>query len=249
MRKLKGIFLVCSIVSIFFNVMMAGANDALPITAEQAFDAYAFQADPLTGNPENVAIVDIRSVAEYNWVGTCAKVDKIIKKNGHEIIPFNGKVILSGGNGFLRFKIWNYGFLVPCFVHVSQVEEIETSPIAINIPFRIWDDENCQMLSNANFVDDLEALADQGISVIILTCRSGGRTTIAEFDDSLFSAIYEIDQPDGTNNRGGFEGSAYGDVYNGYRGFPGRKTFFQEAESVSWKDAGLPIHIGWCPPE
>jgi len=39
--------------------------------------------------------------------------------------------------------------------------------------------------------------------------------------------------------------TSYGDIYNGFRGFSGRKTSFQEYESVSWSDAGLPIHIGW----
>ncbi|MBW2664519.1 MAG: hypothetical protein JRD93_21725 [Deltaproteobacteria bacterium] len=44
---------------------------------------------------------------------------------------------------------------------------------------------------------------------------------------------------------GGFQGTSYGDAYNGFRGFPGRKTSFQEHESVSWSDTGL----GWCEEE
>ncbi|HSP91961.1 MAG TPA: hypothetical protein VLN08_13685, partial [Vicinamibacterales bacterium] len=62
-----------------------------------------------------------------------------------------------------------------------------------------------------------------------------------------FDAVYEIDQPDKTTGYGGFEGSNYDSVFNGYRGFPGRDTWTQIHPSVSWKDAGLPIKIGADP--
>ena len=84
---------------------------------------------------------------------------------------------------------------------------------------------------------------------IILMCRSGKRTSevynVTIFNYILFDAVYEIDQPDGKNGSGGFQGTSYGDAYNGYRGFPERKTSFRDPEPVSWSDAGLPIHIGW----
>lgn len=248
MKKIVGIFTVIFMVSMF-AIGNAYANDAIPITAEQAFDAYANQEDPVTGIPANVAIVDIRATAEYYWVGTCAQVDKIITKNGDEIIPYNGKAKLSGKTGLLRFKVYKDESTIPRLIHVSKVEEIESTPIAINIPYMIWDDETCQKVLNDNFVNDIEALAAEGIEAIIMMCRSGKRSTTAEFDFSLFTAVYEIDQPDGKNGRGGFQGTSYDDTYNGYRGFPGRKTFYQEHKSVSWSDAGLPVHIGWCPEE
>ena len=61
-----------------------------------------------------------------------------------------------------------------------------------------------------------------------------------------FDAVYEIDDPtpDSTGDVGGFEGSPYSEVYNGYHGFPGRLTGVQAVPSVSWKDTGLPIKIG-----
>jgi len=248
MKKIVGIFTVVFMISIF-AIGNAYANDAVPIMAEQAFDAYANKENPVTGNPANVAILDVRATAEYYWVGTCAQVDKIITKNGDEIIPYNGKMKLSGKTGLLRFKVWKHGLIVPRLIHVSKVEEIESTPIAINIPYMTWDDETCQKVLNDNFVYDVEALADEDIEVIIMMCRSGKRSTTAEFDFSLFTAVYEIDQPDGKNGRGGFQGTSYDDTYNGYRGFPGRKIFYQEHRSVSWSDAGLPVHIGWCPEE
>jgi hypothetical protein len=72
-----GIFTLVFMVSIF-AIGIAYANDAVPITAEQAFNAYANQEDPISGDPANVAIVDDRTTAEYYWVGTCAQVDRII---------------------------------------------------------------------------------------------------------------------------------------------------------------------------
>ena len=246
MKKIVGIFTVVFMITMF-AIGTAYANDAIPITAEQAFDAYANQEDPVTGILANVAIVDVRATAEHYWVGTCGQVDSIITKNDDEIIPYNGKVKLSGKTGLLRFKVLKHGYTVPRLIHVSKVEKIESTPIAINIPYMTWDDKTCQKVLNDTFVNDIEALADEGIEVIIMMCRSGKRSTTAEFDFSLFTAVYEIDQPDGKNGRGGFQGTSYDDTYNGYRGFPGRKTLYQEHKSVSWSDAGLPIHIGWCP--
>ena len=246
MKKIIGIFALVFMVSIF-AIEIAFANDAVPITAEQAFDAYANQEDPITGYIANVAIVDIRTTAEYYWVGTCAQVDKIITKKGDEIIPDNGKVKLKANSKILEFTVDGQ----PSAVNVKHVEKIETSSIANHIPYMTWDDENCEKADNENFADEIEALASQGIDTVIIMCRSGKRTTncVDCFNFDIFSAVYEIDQPDGKDGRGGFQGTSYNDAYNGSRGFPGRKTFSQEHESVSWSDAGLPIHIGCCPDE
>jgi hypothetical protein len=78
---------------------------------------------------------------------------------------------------------------------------------------------------------------------LIIMCRSGKRTSKCGFDASLFKAVYEIDGL--KNGRGGFQGSSYDDIYNGYRGWPGRKSLGGNNKSVSWIDSGLPIHIGW----
>ncbi|MDL1983829.1 MAG: hypothetical protein LWX54_06495 [Deltaproteobacteria bacterium] len=245
MKKMVRIFMVALMVSMFATGI-AYADDAvlIPITAEQAFDAYANQEDPRTGASAVVAIVDVRTTAEYYWVGTCAQVDTILTTKGEEIIPDNGKVILRANSRILEFEV--DGEL--SVLNVKHVDEIETSSIATNIPYKTWNDESCEKPLNEDFSLEIEALASKGIEVIIMMCRSGKRTCVCSecFDFSLFDAVYEIDQPDGENGRGGFQGTSYGDAYNGFRGFPGRKTSFQEHESVSWSDAGLPIHIGWC---
>ena len=243
MKKMVRIFTLVFTVSMFATGIVY-ANGAVSITAEQAFDAYANQEDPVTGDPANVAIVDVRTTAEYHWVGTCAQVDTIITKNDKEIIPDKGKVILRANSRILEFEVDGE----PSALNVKHVDEIETSAIATHIPYMTWDDEGCKKVDNGDFAGDIAALADEeGIQVIILMCRSGKRTSacMEDIEDISFEAVYEIDQPDGKNGRGGFQGTSYGDAYNGFRGFPGKETSFQEYESVSWSDAGLPIHIGW----
>ena len=241
MKKMVRIFTLVFTVSMFTTGIVY-ANGAVPITAEQAFDAYANQEDPETGLPANVAIVDVRTTAEYYWVGTCAQVDTILTTKGEEFIPDNGKVILKANNSsHLEFDVDGY----PTTLNVEYVDEIDTSPIARHIPYKTWKDKKCEPVLNKKFAKDIEALADEGIDIVIMMCRSGKRTSDTEFDFSLFDAVYEIDQPDGKNGRGGFQGTSYGDAYNGFRGFPGKETSFQEHKSVSWSNAGLPIHIGW----
>ena len=244
MKKMVRIFTLVFMASML-AIGIVYADDPVPITAEQAFDAYANQVDPATGDAASVAIVDVRTTAEYYWVGTCAQVDEIITTKGDEIIPENGKVKLKANSRILRFDVDGH----PRALHVKHVDEIVTSSIATHIPYMTWDDESCDedMVVNEDFDDDIEALAGQGIDIVIMMCRSGKRTSDAVFDFSLFTEVYEIDQPDGKNGRGGFQGTSYSDAYNGFRGFPGRTTSFQEHESVSWSDAGLPIHIGECP--
>lgn len=248
MKKMVGIFMVALMVSMFATgiAYAEGCPLPMPITAEQAFDAYANQVDPVTGEAANVAIVDVRTTAEYYWVGTCAQVDRIIMNEDgdkDDIIPDSGKVILKANSRILKFDVDGE----PRALNVKHVEKIETSAIARHIPYMNWNDENCEKMDNENFADEIEALAGEGIQVIILMCRSGKRTNgcAACFNTDLFDAVYEIDQ-DGKDGRGGFQGTSYGDAYNGFRGFSGRETSFQDHESVSWCDAGLPIHIGWC---
>jgi hypothetical protein len=121
-----------------------------------------------------------------------------------------------------------------------------TEDISIHIPTHIWDEAGCTKYANPDFAATIESLSAD-YDVLILMCRSGKRSNTRDFDTSLFDAVYEIDDPNGKNGRGGFQGTSYGDVYNGYRGYPGRNTWMQDARSASWSDAGLPVHIGWEP--
>jgi rhodanese-related sulfurtransferase len=236
---LMGIFLL------IVGICVAGpglATEPVPINANAAFDAYAKQTDPQMGMAMKVALVDVRSRAEYFWVGTATKVDKILLKNGSKIVPDLGKVRLNRRGNFLAYKLNGRKESV----QVEEVESIKHSPIAINIPFKLWDENDAKLVENPNFATEIANLVQDGIEVVILYCRNGGRSTDCASPPNLkifnqFKAVYEIDDPARDQGFGGFEGNSYSDVYNGYRGFPGRQTRVQTVPSVSWKDAGLPM--------
>jgi rhodanese-related sulfurtransferase len=236
-----------TVLLITFFIALSGISFAgvlpIPISADQAFDAVQTQTDPITGEVKNIALVDVRTRAEYFWVGTACQVDKIITTNGEIFIPDYGKALLTLNGRFLNFEINGRNKML----QVKKVSEIKLSPIAINIPYKLWDENKVELIDNDNFVMAIEKLVlEHNVEVIIFFCRSGERSEkcLMSFPLDLFSkfdAIYEIDQPDGENGRGGFEGTSYNNVYNGYRGFPERVTDIQKNPSVSWKDAGLPI--------
>jgi rhodanese-related sulfurtransferase len=229
---------------VFSGTSFAAVVSPIPITAEQAFNAVQTQADPITGEYKTVALVDVRTRAEYFWVGAASQVDEIITTKGESIAPDYGKVLLTRNGRFLRFKINGRNRRL----QVKKIFGISLSPIALNIPYKLWVEDSYTLSENPNFISEIEGLNDD-YDVLIFFCRSGGRSEdcLLDFNTDLFDAIYEIDQPDGKSGRGGFEGSSYSNVYNGYRGFPERLTEIQEHPSVSWKDTGLPIKISVNP--
>ncbi len=222
-----------------------GGEPPVPIGANDAFDAVANQIDPSTGLPATVALVDIRSRAEYYWVGVASQVDEIILKTGPRITPDLGKVRLTPRGDFLLFSVDGTGRRLP----VERVERLRHAPMAVNIPCELWDEDTAMLVENPEFGNEMASLAQQGVQVVILYCRSGGRTSDCPslFDTNQFSSVYEIDDPSGNGRFGGLEGNAYNHVYNGYRGFPQRQTGIQSVPSVAWKDAGLPIRTGLSP--
>ena len=244
MKKLIAASAIMSLCTVCSAVQAA---EVVPITANEAFDSVARQIDPLTGAEATVALIDVRTAAEIFWVGAPARVDSIVTVSGETIIPADGKVRIHGA--MLTFAEEGDCLPWPHHLRVSRVAEYHTSPVALNIPYVTWDDETATKPVNSDFKDEVEALADQGVDTVILMCRSGKRSTKGGeiLTDGLFKTVYEIDQPDGTNGHGGFQGTSYHDHYNGHRGYPGKKTGMQESPSVSWMDAGLPVHIGWNP--
>jgi rhodanese-related sulfurtransferase len=223
----------------------------IPITAEEAFDATVTSTDPILGTRATVALVDVRSRAEYWWVGTAAAVTGIVLK-GQEATPIRPdfyKVRVIDEGKFLEFTLRGRYRRV----QVDKVAELQTTPIASSIPYKLWDETQAKLVGNPAFAGAISKLADDGVQVLIVFCRSGGRSSdcIVQIDPTIaarFSGVYEIDDPGGlVTGVGGFEGAGYAQVYNGHLGFPGRLTQGQTAPSVSWKDAGLPIRIGQNP--
>ncbi|MCU0833037.1 MAG: hypothetical protein MUC77_01195 [Chromatiaceae bacterium] len=84
----------------------AFALEPIPVSADEAFDAAATQTDPLTGQPAKVALVDVRSRAEYYWVGTAAKVSEIVVQGKAAAIkPDDGRVRLIHEGKFLEYTV------------------------------------------------------------------------------------------------------------------------------------------------
>lgn len=231
---------------VFAADTMAEQDDVnIPITASQAFDAVVNQVDPATGENMRVALIDLRTAAEYFWVGACAKVESITTTSGEEFFPYNGKVVMKHEN-VLEFEVEENQGLQPVSLPVDTVASVDTVDISIHIPTLIWCEAKAKTYINLRFACTINALSAD-YDVLILMCRTGGRSNTRAFNTSLFKAVYQIDDPDGADGHGGFQGPSYGDLYNGYLGYPGRDTQFQGTASVSWSDAGLPIHSMWKP--
>jgi rhodanese-related sulfurtransferase len=252
-RHFRFALLTAAIASTFIP---AFAQALTGITAEEAFDAVQTQTDPITGADAKVALVDVRTRAEYYWVGAPTKVKQIVLKDttALPIVPDLGKVKLVNRTGFLEYSLLEYTVDGRHkWTPISKVAKLDTSPIAINIPYKLWDESTAKTSLNPDFNAKIAELASPGnVDVLIVFCRSGSRSSTCGTQiegAALFDAVYEIDDPtpNSTGGVGGFEGSPYSEVYNGYHGFPGRLTGVQTVPSVSWKDTGLPIRIGVDP--
>ena len=105
----------------------------IPITAEAAFDAVQTQTDPISGDTAKVALVDVRTRAEYFWVGAACQVDEIVTTRHGTLVPDNGKVILSEDGRFLTFEVDGRHKRL----QTKKVSEVTLTPIAINIPYKL----------------------------------------------------------------------------------------------------------------
>ncbi len=154
-----------------------------------------------------------------------------------------GLVTLSHRGRMIRFQVNGRNRSLP----VKRIAEMHLLPLAINVPYKLWDEATASLYFNPDFNDEVVDMQNS-YDTLIFFCRSGGRSEdcLGDLPD-VFQAYYEIDQPDGKSGRGGFEGTSYGNVYNGYRGFPERSTELQDHVSVSWKDTGLPIMTSQSP--
>ncbi|MGA1823065.1 MAG: rhodanese-like domain-containing protein [bacterium] len=142
----------------------------------------------------------------------------------------------------------------------SAALEAGGNPIAYLIPWLLFEgiDDNGQRKYKNN--PDFDALIEQTFDkdkeqVLIMMCASGIRSTYAaeRLEMLGYPNVYEIDDAlkemtEYPGGHGGFQGSLYNDMYNGYKGYPdrlslGMKTVDSDNEdiSVSWLDTGLPI--------
>jgi rhodanese-related sulfurtransferase len=239
----------------FVAVMAFGtalAQAPIEITADEAYDAVRDQVVPGTDMWASVVLVDIRDPLEHFSSGAAAAVTEIAFSGEDDCpsetyyadedeYPYLRKVRLLPGGNLIEYEVEvEVDVIVGGEAPVGCISNLELEPIAVNVPF--WRLTESGFKRNAkNFYPAIEKLA-RDYDVVILFCRTGGRSSragIGVIDRGIFpeGRVYEIDDPlDNTPNRGGFSGPTYGDVYNGYAGFPGRLP-----EPVSWLDSGLPI--------
>jgi rhodanese-related sulfurtransferase len=220
----------------------------IPITADEAFDAVTMQIDPETGLDTSVILVDVRDPIEYFSSGAAAEVTEIhLLKRGRDVVPDWGKVRLLHEGKFVEYRTGGRYQRT----RVARIDSLDTAPLAYNFPFWRRTETGWDKSTVDAFYDQLDGL-DDDYAVLILYCRTGGRSSLAgtlaingRVDPFLpplaFGKVYEIDDPEGENGYGGFSGASYNDSYNGYAGFPARLTDEQTVPSVSWKDAGLPV--------
>ena len=239
-----------------FTTAFADELVPIPITADEAFDAMAMQIDP-AGSGAPVILIDVRDPDEIFFNGAAARVTKIhLGEKKGDVMPDDGKVRLLNEGKFIEYsEDGRYRR-----VQVAEVEGLETEAMAINIPFWLrTDGEWVNDLANTGeFYDEIAALEETypPDTALILYCRTGGRSSRAgqlilngrdedddeyDLDPLSFYNVYEIDDPSGTPNHGGFSGPEYASAFNGHAGFPGRLTEVQPVPSASWMDAGLPV--------
>jgi rhodanese-related sulfurtransferase len=231
------------------------AADPIPISADTAFDAVTQQVVPGTKSSARVALIDIRDPIEYFFSGAAARVKQItlVGPFGREItIDRVDKTRLRYEGKFLEYRVKGRTFLIP----VTRIKSVVTEALADNIPFwrrtpngQGWEDKPT---TEAAFYAEIEDWVYDQFDIVILYCRTGGRSSSAGqgiLTRGLFKEgqVYEIDDPQGKNGFGGFSGSPYSNVYNGHVGFPGRSTTTQDPPSVSWLDSGLPTMTAFKP--
>lgn len=142
---------------------LAGPNP-VPITADQAFDAVMTGIDPTTGvtyGAGKVAIVDVRTPPEYQFIGTAGKVDSILMKEAATpLVPDMGKVKLTREGGYLEYTLAGKHQKTA----MDEVAKLETSPIAVNIPCATWNEQTKKMdPAPDHFINGIERLAEEGV--------------------------------------------------------------------------------------
>lgn len=259
----------CVLLTIASTVAMTTAlagPDPIPITAEEAFDAV--QTGVIRGTDYGVgkiALVDVRTLEEYQFQGTPAKVDSILLKDGTSVVPDLGKVRLTQEGKFVEYTRRG----TKKKTQVDKVQQMVTSPITVLVPCAKWDPATRQFVADPDgFSTGMNELADAGVSVVITMCNSGGRSTQCPasflYDEvaARFAAIYEIDRPGeeyvvpedvaaatglpaGRHmaGLGGYNGSDYKGIYNGSVGFPARQT--DRRPVLGWPDAPSGPSVSW----
>jgi rhodanese-related sulfurtransferase len=178
-------------------------------------------------------IIDVRTLEEYYWVGTCAK------DPGEMPIAYN-----------IPWALWTYkieeatkdgvplGYYKPTMVTVQTLFKLFIK--------RTFPDKDTPLILMCRSGDRSTDAAKYLNSI--------GYTNVYEIDNYLA----EGHAPNVKGGKGGFQGgNAEATAYTGYRGYPGRVDYSSDlppyyihesesiptlaSQSVSWMDTGLPV--------
>lgn len=210
----RGIICI-AVAMIMVSVMAIKDTEAFEqVTAQEAYDMVA---------AGTAAIVDVRTTAEYVWVGTCKLPDGST--------PYN-----------IPWKIWAYNF-------APTGDQYKAGGIVVENLFgflmeRTFPDKTEPIITMCRSGHRSSAAADY--------LESLGYTDVYEIDNEVKEAADETagTAVSKRGGRGGFQGSSSNcpAPYEGYRGWPNRVTpgtvttaLTDKNQSVSWMDTGLPI--------
>ncbi len=212
--KMKKVIGVLAVVIFVVSVMSIGSAKAFEqITAQKAYEMVA---------AGEATLIDVRTTAEFLWVGTCKLPDGTT--------PYN-----------IPWKIWAYQF--------SGDEKVKAGGIVVKRLFgrlvqKTFPDKTKPLILMCRSGHRSSAGADY--------LESLGYTTVYEIDNALKEEADAAKPVGKRGGRGGFQGSGYKGAYNGYRGYPGRNPkgmapgtvtadLLDKDQSVSWSDTGLPM--------
>jgi rhodanese-related sulfurtransferase len=210
----RGIICI-AVAMIMVSVMAIKDTEAFKqVTAQEAYDMVA---------AGNAAIVDVRTTAEYVWVGTCKLPDGST--------PYN-----------IPWKIWAYNF-------APTGEQYEAGGIVVEELFgflmeRTFPDKTESIITMCRSGHRSESAAAYLEDMGYVDVYEIDNKVAQEADEAAGTAFGK------RGARGGFQGSS-GNCpapYEGYRGWPNRVTpgtvtadLTDKSQSVSWMDTGLPI--------
>jgi rhodanese-related sulfurtransferase len=202
----------------------------MPIGSAEAYTSITAAKAYQMATEDGANIIDVRTLEEYYWVGTCAEVP-------------NGMPIAYN----IPWALWTY--------KIEEAKDTSGTPLGYYKPTMVTVEQLFRLFIKKTFkpTDKIILMCRSGdrSTDAAKYLNSIGYTNVYEIDNKLAEG--------GTVNvkggKGGFQGPSIAGEYNGYRGWPGRVSSYlspypaqdpdwtpgDATQSVSWMDTGLPV--------
>lgn len=210
--------IVTTFAMLLFMLSIMAIGNAEAYTSITAAKAYKMATE------EGANLIDVRTLEEYYWVGTCAK-----DPNGMPI-AYN-----------IPWKLWTY--------RIEEAVDASGNPLGYYKPTMVTVKALFKLFIRRTFPDKNAPLilfcrSGERSTEAAAYLETIGYTEVYEIDNVLAE---EAAPPGG---KGGFQGGSVA----GYRGWPGRVNYLplypsyepewtpsDKGQSVSWMDTGLPM--------